>query len=313
METEKYYTINVLSKEPGEVEIGRLDANTGLPKGPTQKTKMALGGIAIPNFSRVWGRLEKHKVSGQLTGKIEYMRWEEEGGTLIELRYMKSASSLSKEYQDTVLKLKPRDEEGEIFLNIGVNEFKIADNKLMVELLKNHYMNADSPSRDPESRTNIFEHYDGKGRVKKRVATINERRDAENYVLLAAEKSDFAVLAKLFNLDLHQEDDLIQEELLEKMDQNLPGFLQTISEGKSKAKSLLDEATIEGFLKGADTQEVMLRGAKGKLEALFSPTRIQQGESTAAFIMDTYFEHDTFDAILKVESALQKALQTQLD
>lgn len=315
MDQEKYYTINVLSKEPSEVEIGQLNADTGLPKGKTQKTKLALGGISIPNFSRVWGRLERHKTSGALTGKVEYMKWEEEGGTLIELRYMKASSSLSKEYQETILKLKPREEEGEIFLNIGINEFKTSEDRLLIELLKNHYMNADCKSRNPNTRVNVFEQYDGAARVKKRLTSITARREAEEYILAASNDVDgFAVLATIFGIDLHQEDDIIQEQLLERVEEDVEAFLALINEAKGKAKSILDEAVIADVLKGADGEEVMVRGAKGKLMPLFKDeVTIQSGEKVSNFLMESFMDHKTYDAILSIEAALSKQLQTELD
>lgn len=308
-ETQKYYVINVRGDKPTPVEIGRLNPDTGVPTGPTETTYMQIGSIAIPNYSEVWGRLLVDK-QNKPTGEIEFLEWGDSKGTLLRLRCLKSAASLHIDYQDNVLKLKPRDEDGEIELRLGTNEFRYSDQALLIQLLKVHYMNESSKSRNPNGKTVVFEDYSGDARLANRNKIIEERQIAERIILdRAGEVDGYSVLAGIFGIDPLMDDAFIQEELLDKLagKEGVDAFMTIVQRAQQKTMNVLLEAIEMKVLSGAEGEPVTVLDTNSfKHVPLFADDVLQDEPDTVKFIMSKFFEAKTGDALQVIENALTK-------
>lgn len=293
--SKKYYSILVGGREPQKVEVGFLEKSTGLPKGQTSKALISVGKISIPNYSRVWGQLLKDK-AGKETGEIKFMKWGEDGGQVVEIRFLPNSKSLSKQYQDNVLKLKPRDEDSEIVLNYGINNFDTVTEAGKIEMLKRHTLNGDNESRDPNNNDISFEEHDADKRVKDKTRAIEERNTATGIVLLCKEDSGaLVVLAEIFDLDTKAQNDVLVEELLSKADFNPRLFNSILSDAKAKARLMLDKAVQYKIVDIESVDEEIQLITDGGRKKLF--TEIEKGtKDKISWVADSYLVPDVYDA-----------------
>ncbi len=116
----------------------------------------------IPNRSLVWGRRVKKGnekateivavTDPQYYGEIEFLKYGEQGGYPVVIRFLESSQSLDYDYQITRLGMpKFSSDEGKDFdyfmLPMGENIIDTVNKKLFATFLKVHHMNDDSPSK----------------------------------------------------------------------------------------------------------------------------------------------------------------------
>jgi hypothetical protein len=290
----KYYSILVGGKKPQEVEVGFLDKNTGLPKGKTDKATIAIGSVSIPNYSSVWAKLEEKQ--GKLTGEIEFLTWGAAGGSATEIRYLPNCKSLSKQYQEQVAKLNPGENDMEIILKIGVNDFNRDTQGGLIKMLEHHSLNSDNSSRDPLNENIIFSNHDPKSRVAKKTTEISERNTATGIVLLAKEDAQtLLVLAEIFGLDPKRQSGDLEEELLTRADEKSKTFNLVLSNAKSKARQLLDKAASYNLLDAKTAQGEIHYTDGSKREKLFVGID-EEAKDKFAFVVDSYLSPATFNA-----------------
>jgi hypothetical protein len=322
MESEKkYFTIDVKAPKSTDVYEGKLDKETLQPIGTPRPFKRILGKVVIPNFSEIWGVVKIDPKTNKPTGEYEALPYGDPKGTYIQLRYLRSAPKLLVRYQTEVLGLNPNKDgkdnaEADIELNVGINELEVSKNRLLVELLKNHYMNKSCKSRNPESTKIVFEEYDGSERLKNTTGRIAKRQEAEKYILDNADREDgLAVLASLFGMNAASEPDFLQDELLEKLTTpaGVDTFLQRIYEAKDAAQNLLLEAVEFKVIEGEEDKEIRVRGAQNKWEPLIKGHKKETDEDVVTYLLDRFFEAEVFDSFKVLEAAVDRQKEVVLN
>lgn len=297
MEQEKYYSINVRGKEAKVQEVGYLDKKTGVPTGPTSKVRYVIGAITIPNYSVVWGELVQK--DGKPTGEIKFMKWGAEGGLPIEIRFLPNCASLSKLYQDTVLKIVPRPEDGEIALKMGINNFDRVIDKLLIEMLEHHTLNGDNESRDPNKRDIFFYRHNAAKRLAKKTEAAEIRKKAVDIVFeVKDEYKRMIVLADVFNIDKKLPDDEIITDLLTRAEEEPRAFLQVMSDTVSNAKQLLKKALGYKLIDLRPENEVHLSSDGNKIQ-LFKDVQ-GKGEDKINWIAEHQFSAEVYDPLIKL-------------
>lgn len=312
--SEKYFTIDVQgSPNNSNVYEGILNKDAGVPEGDTVPVKLLLGALTIPNLSRVWGHRVKDKKTNLPNGDIQFMEWGTDGGEVVEIRFLPNSSSLDKHYQDNVQKLKPADDDLELRLKIGLNDFDPTYQKPLIEMIKHHTFNGDNKSRDPQNKTVKFYLHDGASLVKSKTAEIKLRNEAEAYVLNAVETRTITVLAAVFGLDLKNDESTLEKILFEKVEENFKQFLDVIADHKTNLHAMLRDAEIEGVLSGTNDGEVAVR-EDGKNIPLLDVLEFKQiGDSPADFLISNFLDEDVYNAISKVSGLLDRYKQLVLN
>jgi hypothetical protein len=214
----KFYTIKVGQAEPQLVLRGEVNKKNGNPMGKVETGYAVSGGTAIPNFSVIWGCPVIKE--GKRTGEFTPMKWGTIGGQAMEIRYMPACPSLDKAYQIEV-GLKARDEDAEFFLDVGINEFDIAVHPKKVEMLKLHTFNGDSPCRNPENPTIIYNEYDEAAHTTLAMKEDEILYEAMGAVIEAKDNPDrLRVLATIFGIPHDRKDRLISTELMARLKAN---------------------------------------------------------------------------------------------
>jgi hypothetical protein len=306
----KYYTIQVGISEPQEVEVGTLNKKTGLPIGVTEKALSVLGVVTIPNFSRVWGKRELDKFN-KPTGKITFMKWGEPGGEIIEVRRLKGSSSIDKLYQDKA-GYKPTDEDMEIVLNNGLNDYEPAGGEAsLVALLKVHTFNGSSICRNPENKKVIFEEYDADKVASKILKGDEILFDAMQTIMSIKDNSKkLRVFAELYDIDSAKQDKVILNEIMSRLKANPSNFLDRIEDFKKEILPHVLRANELGLLNLSSPGEIIfdvdgLSPIKTGLKALASDAQIME------YLVDNSLEPENFDAIERLKKAI-KVKESQL-
>ena len=247
MESEnKFYTIQVQGPKPANISIGFIDSLSGQPKEGAMDATQTVGETTIPNYSSVWGKLEKDK-KGELTGSLVFYDWGDERGELVEIRYMKNSASISLEFQ----KFKKQvlaDQNAEITVKIGLNKFDRIRDKRLVELLEHHSYNSSNKSRDPENHFVLFSDYAAEEKLKFKATDIERRQEAENIVLSARHNTaDLKVIGKIFEKNTDQADDYLFNDLI-KLTQNYKAFFTVLETYAKKFKEVLLKSKEAGLI-----------------------------------------------------------------
>lgn len=297
----KYYSIMVMGAVPSEVEEGFLNKTTGMPDGQTSKMIMQVGAIQIPNFSRAWAWQELK--NGIPTGHIEFHKWgqkhdlgkkEQAECRPVEIRYLKGCTSLDKQYQDNVLKMRVADEDAQISLVNGINDFDIATQGPLIEMLKHHTFNKDNASRDPNNRDLLFCDYNPENLNKSQVSDMKRRNMAETIVLEAqGSEAKLVVLANLFELDPKAQDEVIFNGLLEEV-KNFDQFLRVIDITKLRFKFILEQLQSNRVLEFTqdgdavliidDTRDFLYQGIQATDRILFLSENVLEPEVYEAYV-----------------------------
>jgi hypothetical protein len=212
MSSKKFFTVVVPGKA-APVQFGFLD-DEGKPKGDVRDGHIEVGEIAVPNYSVVWANQVKDKKTGLITGDLDFYEWGDPRGYQVEIRYLKNCRSLDMEFQRDIKKLKGRDEDAEIPLFVGLNDYDPIKDAFLVEMVKYHYQNGSNKSRNPQAKI-AFETYDADKITKKQVTDMERRQAAERIVLAARENNEaLEVLAVLFDIDPRKQPDILFRELV---------------------------------------------------------------------------------------------------
>lgn len=232
--SKSYYIINVFGKKPVPVQVGTINKTSGQPNPGAVNATQEVGEINIPNFSRVWGKLEREK-DKKLTGAIEFLPWGDPKGEIVRIRFVKNCSnSISVDYQEEkkiLPNLTDEDNDTEIRLKIGENKFEETTNKMKILLLKYHTLNRSNGSRNPENRITRFENYKAGEETGGFVASDMENRQrAERVVLDARAKlASLEILAILFGLSPEDNESTLFTQLAAKA-QNPNEFFKVLQE-----------------------------------------------------------------------------------
>lgn len=318
MSNQKYYTVIAGRRDPEDVEMGFLDKTTGLPKGTTQKVKVAVGAIMLPNYSRVWARRVSTNLKAtnvvsvmdkDYKGKLEFLTWGDDRGELVEIRFIPQSQSLDKQYQEQVLKLKPGDDDVFIVLNQGVNDFDPATEEGKISMIKHHTMNRDNESRDPNNTEFDYIEYSIQS-SKTSIKQIEIRREAETIVLDAKEDENaLKVLCAIFNLEERMQDDRLEDVLMSKVQEDPHKFLSIIQNYKVSVHELMSTLAEEELLVLTSDNRIDIV-VDGKKRPLFDDVAEEDPNKKIMWVINNILNPDVFEGIKDMEETKKKLLAT---
>lgn len=254
----------VMGGVPSVIEEGFLNKTTGLPDGETSKMTLNVGAIQIPNFSRAWAYQELK--NGVPTGELIFYPWgkkhkqgtkDEKECRAVEIRFLKGTTSLDKQYQDNVLKMRVADEDAQISLENGMNDYDELVEGPLILMLKHHTFNKDNKSRDPNNMDILFTEYNPENLNKTEVSQMKRKHMAEQIVLEAEGSTDkLGVLAVIFELDTKAQDEIIFNQLLDEV-KKFDQFNKVIEVSKLRWKFILESLQQNGVLEFTDKEAVL--------------------------------------------------------
>jgi hypothetical protein len=255
----------VMGSVPSEIEEGFINKTTGLPDGKTEKMILQVGAIQIPNFSRAWAYQEMK--NGVPTGELVFHKWGEKHDVgkkqfvdchPVPIRFLRGCNSLDRQYQDTVLKMLVTDEDAQIGLVNGINDYDTTTQGMLIEMLKHHTYNKDNSSRDPNNREVLFCEYNPQNLNRSQVSDMKRRNTAEQLILEAEGNTEkLVVLASLFEHDVKAQDEVIFNKLLEEV-KNYDNFLRVIDITKLRFKFMLEQLQANRVLEFSQEGDAIL-------------------------------------------------------
>ena len=174
------YVINVGRERPEKVIVAHVNKRTGEPIQNTVMDRfVAVGTHLVINKCMVWGRRFIKEANGKKRyeaneggpiefntpkygGDIEFLKWGDQTGSAIEIRYLPQSRSLDVEYQDNIQRIRVDQDKGlaQLELGAGQNKFDYETDYLKVEFLKVHPQNRDSVSKNPNPEIKGFTYYE---------------------------------------------------------------------------------------------------------------------------------------------------------
>lgn len=299
----KFFSIMVGGRinRPAKAQAGFLNSE-GQPKGTPVDVTIKKGEVGLPNYSVVWGELVKDPKDKKLTGAITAYPWGDPRGGIIELRFLRNCTSISKAYQDE-RKLIAQDKDAEISLKIGVNNFDNNRDKLMIEFLKLHYQNSSNVSRDPGVQV-AFENYEPTRVMKRNTNAIQDRQRAENIVInTQMDTESISVLASLFDLDPRQQTDLLYDDLLG-LAVNHEQFLKVIDYRRDTFRELIMSAKDIGLLDVDKKDAIFLVGIGGSRTPLLE--KMPSEGDKLEIIIDNFYLPVYFNALVTLKQETEK-------
>lgn len=173
----KGYVIQVGHYNPQEAIVAYPD-DRGRPKEDTIiKVQKTIGKVLIMNRARVYARrVDENLKMVQEAGKdivlevtdkryrgfLEFLDWGSDklGAQAIDVMFLTNSQSLDYEYQRTIQKLEPRNEDIQIELAPGENKFDYKTEALKIQLFKVHPQNRDSKSKNQDPSIKGFTYYE---------------------------------------------------------------------------------------------------------------------------------------------------------
>jgi hypothetical protein len=310
MSNSKFFSVIVggAAHKPAQVEVGFLDED-GKPKGDTITAYVEKAGTAVPNYSEIWGIQEKGK-DGVITGGIKPLKWDHPDGYLIKLRHLRTSQSLDMEYQD-LKKMRVLDEEAEIALSLGVNNFDRVKDKMLIKMLELHYQNEANESRDP-SRPVAFTTYDPDKITKLKVTDVENRQKAERIVMDAnnsGKAQALEILASMFDIEPRQQQDVLFAELMD-LTPTFDHFLRVLDLSRTQYKEVLDKSVEIGLI-DVEPKDAIYLIKDGNKELLLED--IGNGkDNKLPYVLENFYQVKFFNALEVLKEAYKKFAEKQL-
>lgn len=313
MNPDKYFSIIVKGDLSSEVEEGNLNKTTGQPDGPTVKIRLQNGGIAIPNFSKVWAKRITKGAKGveTATGELEFLKWGADGGEVVHIRYLDGYKSLDKHYQDNVLKVKLSEEEQRdsayINLDIGVNDFNVeVIDPVLIDFLKHHTYCEDNASRNPSNKEVKYAIYNPEKMNSNKIEKMRAEKRAQDIILSAEQDSQrLMILAGLFELDPRSQDAVLFNELLDILE-DTERVLKVVDFHSNRFKYVLTKLEDSGDLVYTDSEAILTIDHEREVLAKDIPTK-----NIKVYLVENMLDPDLFPVyqrVLEVDKKLIEAL-----
>lgn len=311
--------------EPKIVQQGYLNKTTGLPQVDVASIAMTVGTIMIPNYSQIWGRrvLGKNvtptgaQKDGKINvtdpnykGQIEDLEWGDERGEVIEIRHLATSMSIDKQYQDQVLKLKPSDEEGFIYLLQGLNDFDPDTQKSLIQVLKIHTRNGDSKSRKPGLNEYDFINYD-KSKIYSKEKDEFMLLSSATTILLPIEHSPdkIAILYEIVGVgDKKQQAEVKFREMVTMAKNETKVFVDRVQNFKTVVAKTLSDA-LEAEIVDVSIDGTIAAYINGKKEAAVDDVpKEYRGKGMLKYIADFILDEPVWNAYLSIKKSLEDKL-----
>lgn len=329
MSKESYVIEAGATDRPETVEVGRIEKGTGqtILVGETAKILSKRADIGIPNYTEAWGvRLDKDGnipekpidvKNVNYTGQIKELTWGDKRGSVIICRWLEGYPSIDKLYQDLVLNassnIRDDDESSAkafyIRLQSGDNFFDPEADKYLTQMLRVHYLNGSSKSRNPGVSQQMYVE----------VADATEQKNAVTYnakfeaLKLVNEASTDNTLGKLKNLlsivniigtEEPKDSDLLRY-LSYLADTKTDLFLAQVELYKRELSDMFEKAK---SYKAIDlTKDGIISAGVTKSEPLNIGKEIPaKKEKMLDWLMDNFLDTNAADIILKLKQITDK-------
>lgn len=301
--SEKYYSI-IVDGKPADVEVGFL-GDDGRPNADTKKAQIFIGETAVPNYSVVWGIQDRDPKTNQLrNGSIKYLKWGHPDGYRIEIRLLPNCSSIDLEYQRDIKKLvKLRNDDAEIPMFVGVNNFKFGTDTTKIGFLKVHYQNGSNESRDPAAQI-VFYDYDSEKINSPQVLDIELRQKAELIVLKARHNNEaLDILGSLFHVDIKQQPDQVFRQLIEKT-VNFKHFLEVMDLHRTGYELMVNKSISLGLLDLEPVDAIFI--VKDDKKDKFLDDMPADQQQKVLELVTNYYEPKYFSALQTLKAVYEK-------
>lgn len=203
----------------------------------------ARGVVGVPNYTEAWAvRLDrKGEIPAEpinvrdagYSGQIKELEWNDPKGCLVVCRYLKGYNSIDQQYQNLVLNAEAKFKDNpEAEAEVTYLTFQNGDNwndpetdKYLCQMIRVHYLNESSKSRNPEGANFKLRDIDEIAEAAKSEGAISDKFEALKVVNQAAEDNTFIQLDNLLTVISK-----ISEETPKKA--NLYRYLQTLADKK---------------------------------------------------------------------------------
>lgn len=325
MAKKELYTIEAgIGTRAESVERGYLEKGMGQMQvsGQTQIFPVKRAEIGFPNFTEAWGaRLDKNGkipdtplevTNSNYGGQIELMKWGDKRGYIINCRYLKGYNSIDLLYQQLVLKSDQNyreDTEAAADFNYirmlsGENDFDVENDRYLIQMLRAHYMNQDSVSKNPdEHATFMFKEVNYKDGVQTDSKSCDQEFDAISIVKMAASDNSLQKLKNLWSIveplfDEKPKDSELYVTLFGFAKEDSETFLSYIAENKKNISNVIEKAksynildlTKDGVIvAGQQKKEIIGEGIKGK------------GYKMLEWLIENYLETLSVETVFKLK------------
>lgn len=325
------YNIVVGDTRPSTIQIGVIERGSGHSILTEKGERLARrGDSGFPNGTKIWGaRVINGKIpedeKGNLVqiavtdprykGEVKPLKWGAEGGSLIDVRYIKAYPTLDVLYQERILNFKideTNESSSEVFMIIlpnGLNEIDENIEPLFVNHLKAHTYNRDSKSKDPAFGD--FKFYEQTDEQVENVESqmFDEKFEAGSIIRDAANGSDgLAKCKNLFSIIKTVTDETPE-------DKKLFGYLKMLADKKpvqvlkAVADYKLKVSNVFEKLKSYDAVDLTTEGTivalKPKRAIIMSNVPVKP-DSVYDYLLENYVAPDVFDATFKLTQITDK-------
>lgn len=321
----RYYTVIAGNHKPQPQLLGFLKKGDGQPKPGAIEIQIAVGKIQIPNFSNVWARRiienpspaqsEKMKngslavTDSEYRGALEFLNYGEPGGEAIDVRFLRNAKTLDKQYQEVVLKLKLQDEDVMIDLDQGLNDFDEAVAPYLVQMLKVHGRNGDSKSRNPDIHDCDFTEYSANKIKKSEVDKMAVLQTALNLVFGTDGNDDkISVLAAIMGEDSAMQPDVLFSTMVVNAKEKPDEFIGKYNRFKKEVGELLNDS-VELEILDISQDGVLSYISNAKKDVLLDKIEsAYKGKAMLNYVLNSLLDPTVYQAILKLKKSFNEVM-----
>lgn len=329
MSKKEVYTIEAGVKDrPLSIQRGQIEKRTGqtVLVGEQDEMLNKRADIGIPNYTQAWAvRLDKDgKIPDNpldikdvnYKGQIKELKWGDERGCLITCRYLKGYNTIDLQYQNVVLNANAniREDDSEsheafyIRLQSGDNFFDPETDKYLAQMLRVHYLNGSSLSRNPESTHQMYVEVNYDETEQKDAAVYNAKFEALKIVNGASEDNSGAKLRNLLStVDAIVGEKPKENELFKYLsflaDTKTDLFLGQVNEYKKNVSNIFEKA--KSYSAIDLTKNGIIAAGKDKIEVI--GTEIPgKGDNMLDWILQNFLDPKAWDVIFKLKQITDK-------
>jgi len=318
------YRIMVGDPTTRDVQVGTINKRRDKVMETVSNMSIPSPAVIISNYVLAWGKrvnpAKPDKIIQDVSdadyfGEVVPMKWGEDGGQPIALRCLKGTKSLDVEFQNNRLKIAKQiiDNEAMLVLESGENVFHESTDKPMIEMLKVHYKNKHSKSKDPQFRT--FSYYEVDNSTEKPKAIRRQEQSIEAGSIVRGLDTDMKSLRNLCaimgganavgNIDDEKKDYDIYKGMLGYATEYGDIFIAKLDAFKKEVSDLFTKADTYGILDTTKDGVIILTDAKGKKTTLIDGIDAK-AKNTVAWVVSNCFNNKAYEAI----NALKNHLST---
>lgn len=321
---ERTYKIMAGRERRGTATTAFLDKN-GQIKGEEKEVEVRVGIIGIPNGTEAWGirlnakgEIPKDKRlnvdDNEYTGRIEWVKWGDTRGTLIQARYVPGCHTLDREYQKLRLRVEVKDQDefaALITMQHGYNEYDETTKEVLIQMFKIHHYNRTSKFRNPDQDGEMFEELEEFDVAKQETVDLDNKTECLMLVRAASSNPDqvkvlFEIVRGLELKGVNKEDtNDVYKQLKVFADQAPDVFFGRVKTYKAKVSEVVEKARSFKILDLTQEGKIVATDAKGKRDILIEQVPGKKDEMIE-WAFDNFLEPRVFDGIDKLQAITDK-------